>query len=73
MIRIYTFEKNKNISFTGVFKCDQCKKEFDQEWKKSAHEKKHKKNQCDKCDNFFEYLDIMIKYKLVSRENTKLT
>ena len=70
--RSNNFEKHKNRSSMGVFKCEQCKKEFDQEWKKRAHEKKHKKYQCDKCDECFEYQDIMKKHKLVSHENTKL-
>ena len=62
----------KKKSSTGEFKCDQCKKEFDQEWKMNAHERKHKRYQCDRCDQSFEYQDILRKHKLVSHENTKL-
>jgi hypothetical protein len=62
----------KKKSSTGEFKCDQCKKEFDQEWKMNAHERKHKRYQCDRCDESFEYQDILRKHKLVSHENTKL-
>lgn len=65
-------KKQKNRSSFGVYKCDQCNKEFDQGWKLSAHEKKHKRYQCDKCENCYEYLDILKKHKLVSHENTKL-
>ena len=69
---VNNLEKHKNRSSMGVFKCEHCKKEFNQEWKKSAHEKKHTKYKCDKCEKCFEYLDIMKKHKLVSHENTKL-
>ena len=64
--------KHRSRASIEVFKCDQCMKEFDQMWKMRAHEKKHKKYQCDKCERSFEYQDILKKHKLVSHENTKL-
>ena len=70
--RVSNLEKPKNRSSIGVFKCEYCKKDFDQEWKKSAHAKRHNKYQCDKCDSCFEYQDILKKHKVVSHENTKL-
>ena len=43
-----------------------------EKWKMRAHEKKHKKYQCDKCDRSFEYQYIFKKHKLVNHEDTKL-
>ena len=55
-----------------VFKCDQCTKEFNEEWKMKAHKKKHKKFQCEQCEKNFESLDIKKKHVLIYHENTKL-
>ena len=55
-----------------VFKCDQCTKEFNEEWKMKAHTKKHKRYQCEQCEKTFEYLDIKKKYVLIYHENNKL-
>ena len=41
-----------------VFKCDQCIKDFNDEWKMKAHKKKHKRFQCEQCEKNFEYLYI---------------
>ena len=36
---------------TEIFKCGECEKEFNEEWKLSAHIKTHKKYQCDQQEN----------------------
>ena len=64
--------KNEHRSRSEIIKCEQCEKEFSEEWKLRAHEKKHKKYQCDQCDKTFEYLDIKKKHILISHEKTKL-
>ena len=57
---------------SGFYKCDQCNKEFNEEWKMSAHRKIHTKYQCDQCEKSFQYLDIKKKHILVTHEKTKL-
>ena len=54
------FKKHKNghRSSSEIFKCEECKTEFIEEWKLRAHEKKHKKYQCDPCGKSFDYLHI---------------
>ena len=39
----------------GSFKCDMCRKVFDEEWKFNAHKKCHKDYPCDKCDKVFNH------------------
>ena len=46
-----------------MFKCDKCKKEFNREWKMHAHDKIHRKYQCEKS---FEYQDIKKKHVQIS-------
>ena len=55
-----------------MFKCNDCVKEFNEEWMMRAHEKTHKKYQCEKCDKSFKYLDIKKKHVLIAHEKTKL-
>jgi hypothetical protein len=56
----------------NAFKCDECAKDFNEEWMLSAHLKTHKKYKCEKCDKSFKYLDIKKKHVLIQHENTKL-
>ena len=64
--------KNDHESQPGVFKCDHCDKVFNEQWKMSAHVRKHDKHKCEQCDKTFKYLDIKKKHILVSHENVKL-
>ena len=63
--------KEKENTHT-TFKCLYCKKEFNEEWKKQAHMKIHKKYPCNLCDKTFKYLDIMKKHVLIVHEKAKL-
>ena len=36
-----------------VFKCNQCEREFNEEWMMSARVKAHKKYTCETCDTTF--------------------
>ena len=63
---------NDRRSTVGLFKCDQCTKVFNDEWKLSAHNKKHEKYQCDQCEKSFDYIDIKRKHILISHQNVKL-
>ena len=55
-----------------MFKCDECKRCFNEEWKLSAHLKCHKKYTCNQCDKSFKCQDIMEKHIRISHENVKL-
>ena len=41
--------KNQHKS-NAKLKCDECERNFDEEWKLNAHIKIHKKYNCDQCD-----------------------
>ena len=45
-------DKNQR-STIGKLICDICKKEFNEEWKLSAHQKIHKRYQCDQYEKSF--------------------
>ena len=62
---------NNNTSKNEIYKCVQCKKEFSEEWKMSAHLKMHKKYDCEQCEKTFEYLDIKTKLVQVFHEKGK--
>ena len=55
----------------GIFKCVRCEKEFDEQWKLSAHMKIHEKYQCEQCEKSFKYADIKKKHILITHENAK--
>ena len=67
-------KKHKQIHENVIedFKCGDCGREFDEEWKMSAHEKKHAKIKCNRCDKSFKYLETMKKHEKIAHENTKL-
>ena len=54
------------------FKCDQCERKFDEDWKLSAHIKEHAKKKCDRCNKVFKCEDIKKKHIQITHENVKL-
>ena len=42
-----------NHSKKGKFKCDDCEKSFNEEWKLNAHKKSHAVHYCDHCEKSF--------------------
>ena len=53
----------------GTFKCDQCDKMFDVEWKLNAHQKLHKKMYpCNQCDKSFKYKETRRKHTTAVHE-----
>ena len=66
-------KKQKELPSTEeIYKCSECEKQFNEEWKINAHMKMHKKYECDKCEKKFKYLDIKIKHIQVQHEKAKL-
>ena len=49
----------------------ECDKEFDEEWKMSAHTKMHKRYKCDQCEKTFKFPDIRTKHIQVKHQNAK--
>ena len=45
--------RNNKKSTSSVYKCDNCEKEFYEEWKLRAHMKTHKNVKCGKCEKNF--------------------
>ena len=64
--------RNNKKSTSRVYKCDNCEKEFDEEWKLRAHMKTHKNFKCENCEKTFANIDIKKKHVLISHENVKL-
>ena len=54
--------KDEHRVNSDTFKCDQCDKEFDEEWKLCAHLKNHKKYSCDQCSKTFSYINAKNKH-----------
>jgi hypothetical protein len=67
---INPFKQTSN--WKKIFKCEECETEYIEEWKLRAHEKKHKKYQCDQCAKSLDYLHIKKKQIIRSHEKTKL-
>ena len=68
---MFSVHHNNHTSKKELYKCIQCEKEFNEEWKFSAHMKIHKKYECEKCGKTFKYLDIKIKHVQVQHEKAK--
>ena len=64
--------KNEHRVNSDTFKCDQCDKEFNGEWKLCAHLKNHKKYTCEQCSKTFSYLNAKVKHIQISHENQKI-
>ena len=64
--------KSNKRSDIEIFKCLECNKEFNEEWKMSAHLKLHQKYKCDQCEKTFKYLDVKTKHVQVKHQNAKL-
>ena len=64
--------RNDQKSKTMVFKCDQCEKEFYEEWKLRAHVKTHNNFKCEQCEKSFANSDIKKKHVLITHGNAKL-
>lgn len=65
-------KKHKTTESPSIFKCEQCRKVFDQEWKLCSHLKLCKMNGCDQCDKSFKCLELKKKHVLISHENHKI-
>ena len=57
---------------SDTFMCDQCDKEFDEEWKLCIHLKKHKKYSCDQCSKTFSYINAKNKHIQITHGNLKI-
>ena len=69
--KVKNHEVNQSSS-TPEFKCDKCKREFDQDWKMQAHMKEHSKKQCERCTKTFKYEEIKKKHMQITHENAKI-
>ena len=57
---------------SGHFKCDDCGREFNEEWKKNAHVKIHTKFDCNQCGKTFKYSETMRKHERIVHEKAIL-
>ena len=64
--------KEDDNSALQLFKCDQCEKEFNQNWKLNAHLKTCRMSKCDVCDKTFKYEELRKKHMLITHENFKI-
>ena len=62
-------KKHQHQLISSAHKCDQCRKEFDEEWKLNTHLKVCRINKCDQCDKSFKCLEIKKKHVQISHEN----
>ena len=66
-------KKHQSQDIPLVYKCEQCRKEFDEEWKLNSHLKVCTMNKCDQCDKSFKYLEIKKKHVQISHENLRMS
>ena len=55
-----------------MFQCDECERNFKEEWKLNAHIKSHEKYSCDHCDKRFKFQDIRDKHVKIAHESLKI-
>ena len=65
-------KKHQNEHIPLIYECEQCRKEFDEEWKLGSHLKVCKMIKCDQCEKSFKYLEIKKKHVQISHENLRI-
>ena len=64
--------RKRHNSNQVMFQCDECERNFKEEWKLNAHIKSHEKYSCDHCDKRFKFQDIRDKHVKIAHESLKI-
>ena len=55
-----------------IFKCGQCGRTFDEDWKMNAHMKTHNNYNCGQCEKSFKNVELLKKHSKITHENLKM-